>query len=64
MKKYRLSEPLMTLLILHLNNSIVCFHYHVHFLRRLQRSQAHQQKFCTCEKSNVSLNKNMHSNVE
>jgi len=30
----------MTLLLLHLNNSIVCFHYHLHFLKCLQRSQA------------------------
>jgi len=42
------------LLLLLLNNSIVCFHYHLHFLRCLQRSQAQQQKFCTCEKTNLS----------
>ena len=29
----------MTLLLLHLNISIVCFHHHLHFLRCLQRSQ-------------------------
>jgi len=49
--------------LLHLNNNIVCLYYHLHFLRCLQRSQAQQQKFCTCEESNVSLNKKMHSNV-
>jgi len=54
----------MTLLLLHLNNSIVCFHYHLHFLRCLQRSQAQQQKFCTREKTNIALNKKMHINVE
>jgi len=32
----------MTLLLLNLDNSIVCFHYHLHFLRYLQRSQAQQ----------------------
>jgi len=63
-KKYRLREPWMTLLLLHLNNSIVCFHYHLHFLRCLQRSQAQQQKFCTREKTNFSLNKKMHINVK
>jgi len=40
----------MTLLLLHLNNSIVCFHYHLHFLWCLQRSQAQQQKFFTRKK--------------
>jgi len=43
----------MTLLLLHLNNSIVCFR----FLRCLQRSHAQQQKICTREKPNFSLNK-------
>jgi len=47
----------MTLLLLHPNNSIVCLHYHLHFRRCLQRSQAQQQKICTREKTNVSLNK-------
>jgi len=47
----------MTLLLLHPNNSIVCFHYHMRFLRCLQRSQAQQQKICTREKTNFSLNK-------
>jgi len=59
-KKYRLWEPWMTFLLLHLNNSIVCFYYHLHFLWWLQRSQAQQQKFCTREKPNFSLNKKMH----
>jgi len=54
----------MTLLLLHLNSSIVCFHYHLHFLRCLQRSQAQQQKFCTREKPNFALNKKMRINVE
>jgi len=54
----------MTLLLLQLNNSIICFHYHLHFLRWLQRSQVQQQKNCTCEKTNFSLNKKMHINVE
>jgi len=54
----------MTLLLLYLNNSIVFFDYHLHFLRSLQLSQAQQQKFCTCEKTNFSLNKKMHINVE
>jgi len=39
------------------SNSIVCFHYHLHFLRCLQRLHAQQQKFCNCEKTNFSLNK-------
>jgi len=47
----------MTLLLLHRNNSIVCFHYHLHFLRCLQRSQVQQQKICTRGKRNFSLNK-------
>jgi len=47
-----------------LNNSIVYCHYYSHFRRCLQRSQAQQQKFCTCEKPNFSLNKEMHINVE
>ena len=34
------------MLLLHLKNSVVCFHYHLHFLRCSQRSQAQQQKFC------------------
>jgi len=46
----------MMLLLLR-NNRIVCFHYHLHFLRCLQRSQAQQQKICTREKPNFSLNK-------
>ena len=54
----------MTLLLLHLNNSIVCFHYHLHFLRCLQRSQSQQQKIYNHEKTNFSLNKEMHINVE
>ena len=29
--------------LLHLNNNVVCFRYHLHFLRCLQRSQAQQQ---------------------
>ena len=57
MKKYRLWEPWVTMLLLHLNNSIVCFHYHLHFLRCLQRSQVQQQKFCTRVKTRFSLNK-------
>jgi len=40
----------MTLLSLHLNNTIVCFHYHLHFLRCLQRSQPSNKKICTREK--------------
>jgi len=48
----------MTMLLLHLNNSIICFRYHLHFLMCLQRSQAQQQKLCTREKTNFSLNKN------
>ena len=63
-KKYRLWEPWMTLLLLHLHISIVCFHYHLHFLRCLQRTQAQQQTFCTREKTNFSPNKKMHINVE
>jgi len=51
-------------LINHLNNSIVCFHYHLHCLRCLQRSQAQQRKFCTCGKPKFTLNKKIHSNVE
>jgi len=47
----------MTLLLLHLNNSIVCFHYQLHFLRCLQRLQTQQKQFCTREKTNFSLNK-------
>jgi len=54
----------MTVLLLHLNNSVVCFDYHLHFRRCLQRSQSQQQKFCTREKLNFSLNKKMHSNIE
>jgi len=54
----------MTLLLLHPNNSIVCFHYHLHFLRCLQRSQDQQQKICTSEKPKFSLNKKMHINIE
>jgi len=54
----------MTLSLLHLHNSIVCFHYNLHFLRRLQRTQAQQQKFCTPEKTNISPNKKMYINVE
>jgi len=54
----------MTLLLLPPNNSIVCFHYHLRFLRCLQRSQAQQQKFCISEKPNFPLDKKMHINVE
>jgi len=54
----------MTLLLLHPNNSIVCFNYHLRFLRCLQLSQAYQQNICTREKTNFSLNKKMHINVE
>jgi len=39
------------------SDSIVCFHHHLHFLGCLQRLQAQQNKFCTCEKPNFSLNK-------
>ena len=63
-KKYCLWEPWMTLLLLHLHNSIVCFHYHLHFLRCLQRTQAQQEKFCTCVKPNFSPNKKMHISIE
>jgi len=51
------------MLLLHLNNSVVCFHNHLHFLRFLQRSQAQQQKFFTREKK-VFRWKKMHNNVE
>jgi len=34
----------MTLLLLYCN-SIVCFHYHLHFLRCLQRLQTQQKIF-------------------
>jgi len=56
----------MTLLLLHRNNSIVCFciHYHLQFFKCLQRSQAQLQKFCTSEKPNFSLNKKMYIDVE
>jgi len=54
----------MTLLLLYLNNSIVCFYYHLHFLRCLRRSQAQQEKFCTREKTKFALNKKLHINVE
>jgi len=40
----------MRMLLIHLYSSDVSFHYHLHFLRCLQRSQTQQQKFCTCEK--------------
>ena len=50
-------------LLLGYSNSIVCLHYHLHFLRCLQRLQAQQKNF-TCEKQNFSLNKKMYSNVE
>jgi len=53
----------MTLLLLHLNNRIVCFHYHLYFLKCLQRSQAQQQKFCTREKPNFALNKKFTSTL-
>jgi len=59
-KKYRPWEHWMTLLLLHVNNSIVCFHYHLHFLRCLQRSQAQQQNFCTRENPNFDTKKNAH----
>jgi len=54
----------MSLLLLHSNNTVVCFHYHLDFLRCLQRLQAQLQTFCTPEKTNFSLNKKMHINVE
>jgi len=54
----------MTLLLLQLNNSIVCFHYHLHFLRCLQRSQAQQQKIAPVKKQTFSWTKKMHINVE
>jgi len=50
--------------LLHPNNSVGCFHYHLRFLRCLQQSQAQQQNICTREKPNVSLNTKMHINVE
>jgi len=53
----------MTMLLLHLNISVVCFHYHLHFIRCLQRSQAQQQNFFTREKLLFAEQK-MHSNVE
>ena len=56
-KKCSLWEPWMILLLLHLDNRIVCFYYHLHFFRCLQRSQDQQQKFCICEKTNFLLNK-------
>jgi len=43
--------------ITHLNNSIVCFGYHLHFLKCLQRSQGQQRTFCTCEKTNFRWTK-------
>jgi len=52
-KKYRLGEPWTRMLLLHLDNSVVCFHYHLHFLRCLQHSQVQQQQFCTGEKPRV-----------
>jgi len=63
-KIYRLWEPWMTVLFLHRNNSLVCFHCHLHFRRCLQRSQAQQQKICTREKPNFWLNKKIHISVE
>ena len=67
-KKYRLWEPWMTLLLLHPNNSIVCFNYHLHFLRCSQRSQlspatknVHPWKnklFAEQKKCTSTLNKN------
>ena len=53
----------MTLLLLHLNNSVVCFHYHLHFRRCLQRSQAQQQNFAPVKTKRFAEQK-MHSNVE
>jgi len=50
--------------LLHPNNSVVCFHYHLRFLRWLQQSQAQQHNICTREKPNFSLNKMKHINVE
>jgi len=48
----------MTMLLLHINNSVVVyFHYYLHFLRCLEHSQVQQQKFCTGEKTRFSLNK-------
>jgi len=54
----------MTMLLLHLNNSVVCLHYHLHFLRCLQRSQAQQQKILHPGKNKLFAEQKMHSNVE
>jgi len=48
----------MTMLLLHLNNSVVCFYYSLHFLRCLQRSQAQQQNFYTRDKLKLFAEKN------
>jgi len=48
----------MTLLLLHLHNSIVCFHYHLHFLRLLQRTQAQQQNFAPVKNKLFAEQKN------
>jgi len=47
----------MAMLLLHLDNSVVYFHYYLHFLRCSQHSKVQQQKFCTGEKPRLSLNK-------
>jgi len=48
----------MTLLLLHLNNSIVCFHYHLHFIRCLQRSQASNKNFAPVKNKLFAEQKN------
>ena len=40
----------MALLLLHLNNSIVFFHYHLHFLRCLQRLNPSNKNFAPVKK--------------
>jgi len=53
------------MLLLNLNNSIVCFHYYLHFLRCLQHSQVQQQQFCAGEKTGFRWTKSdLHSNIE
>jgi len=45
--------------ITQLNNSIVCFGYHLHILRCLQRTRGQQRTFCTCEKATFAEQKNV-----
>jgi len=46
------------MLLFHPNNSVVCFHYHLHFRRCFQRIQAQQKKFAPVKKQNFRWTNN------